>query len=85
MRMILSETNGKFLIENRYPKGKTDIRIEYGWEKDPKASFSDHVKIGDHFNSMDFAKKIAKKVGPCRSVIVALGHVTANWHARIDI
>lgn len=74
MLIIVSETNGKHLIENRYPnKGPKGIKLVYGWERDPKASYSVLVCISGHANAAAFAKKISKKVGPCRAVMSALG------------
>ena len=72
MQIITSETNGKHLIENRYLKGKTEIKYVYGWERDPKANYSTLVQIGDRVNAVAFAKKISKKVGRCRAVMCAM-------------
>lgn len=74
MLIIVSETNGKHLIENRYPnKGPKGMKLVYGWERDPKASFSVPVRIASHAGAAAFAKKISKTVGPCRAVMSALG------------
>lgn len=87
MLMILSEKTGKFLYENRYPltTKKTGMKVTYNFTRDPEATFSDYVKIGDHANAAEFATKIGKKLGePCRAVIIAMGDVVMNWHASID-
>ncbi|KKN15468.1 hypothetical protein LCGC14_0985880 [marine sediment metagenome] len=74
MLIIVSEANGKHLIENRYPnKGPKGMKLVYGWERDPKASYSVLVCISGHANAAEFAKKISKKVGPCQAAMSALG------------
>ena len=80
MLIIVSETNGKHLIENRYPnKGPKGTKLVYGWERDPKASYSVLVRISGHANAAEFAKKISTKVGPCHATKCALaGDPTVN-------
>ena len=87
MLMILSEKTGKCLYENRYPltTKKTGMKVTYNFTRDPEATFSDYVKIGDHANAAECANKSGNKLGePCRAVIVAMGNVVLNWHQRID-
>lgn len=74
MLMIVSEKTGKHLLENRYPnKGPKGIKIKYSFERDPKATFSDYVKITGHAEAAEFAKKISKRLNEkCQSIIVAL-------------
>jgi len=85
MNLILSKKTGKFLIENRYPLAtkKEGMKVTFGFERDPKATFSDLVKIADHANSREFAGKMSKKLGePCQAVTCAIRPLT--WHDRID-
>ncbi len=76
MLMIVSEKTGKHLLENRYPNKGPGITIKYAFERDPKATFSDYVKITGHAEAVEFAKKMSKRLGEkCQSVIVALNVV----------
>ena len=79
MLIIVSETNGKHLIENRYLNKGKGMKLVYGWERDPKASYSVPVRISGHANAAAFAKKISKTVGPCQAAMTALaGDPTVN-------
>ena len=85
MQMIISKKTGKYLLENRFPltTKKEGFKTTYSFQPDPKASFSDFVKIADHLNSAQFAEKMSKKLGePCQAVMVATRPMT--WHQRID-